>query len=551
MYSKFLNGMHFRPFIIFLLALNFLTPFGGQSQEKARIELEQGDRLIGENINGIDYKILIGDVVLIHDGTYFYCDSAVINNERNDFRAFGKVYVLMSDSVELYGDRLTYEGNTKVAHVYDNVRLIDKKTTLYTEYLIYYRLQKKGTYNQGGRIVDDENVLTSRIGEYYSTLNEYFFTDSVTVTTPEHVIKSDTLRYNTQSETVHFRGYSTLTSKDDFMFAYKGWSDTKNDITSLKNHAMVKHKHHIIYGDSVYFDKTQEYGYAEKDAVLMDTEKEMVVEGQTVEYILQESYAYATDSAFAVLIDNNDSLFLHADTLKMLFDSANKFDRLLAYDKTKFFRKDMQGACDLLIYNLKDSIISMYQEPVLWSGKNQLTSDSLKIFMTNNAIDSLSMYNSAFIVSEDSMNTYNQIKGRDVVAFFKRNEMDKIRVNGNSETIYYIRDENTKAIIGVNKALSSNMVITLENREMIEILYLDNPKATLYPITDITPEEQKLKGFKWLDYMRPKKKEDIFKNPAAILAPITETKPEKKSAKATEPKTENNKVNTKKQPINK
>lgn len=530
--------MHFRPFIIFLFILNFLIPFSGQSQEKAKIILEQGDQLVGENIDGVDYKILIGNVILIHDGTTFYCDSAVINSVRNDFRAFGNVYVLMSDSVELYGDRLSYQGNAKIAYVYDNVRLIDDKTTLYTDYLIYYRLQKKGIFNRGGRIVDGENVLTSRIGEYYSTLKEYFFTDSVIVTTPEYLIKSDTLRYNTISEIVHFRGYSTLTGEEDFMFAYKGWSDTKNDITSLKNHATVKHKQHIIYGDSVYFDKKQEYGYAEKNAVLMDVEKDMVVEGQTVEYILQEGYAYSTDSAFAILIDNNDSLFLHADTLKMLFDTADKFDRLLAYDKTKFFRKDMQGACDFLIYNLKDSIISMYKEPVLWSGKNQLTSDSLKIFMTNKVIDSLVMYNSAFIVSEDSMSTYNQIKGRDVVAYFVNNDMDRILVNGNSETIYYIRDENTKLIIGVNKALASNMEITLENREMIEILYLENPKATLYPITDITPEEQKLKGFKWLDYMRPKKKEDIFKNSIAPAAPLPETGNEIIPTETSEPKTE-------------
>ncbi len=533
--------MHFRSFIIILFILNFLIPFSGQSQEKAIIELRQADRFIGENINGVDFNFLSGEVILIHDSTTFYCDSAVIDKQRNDFRAFGNVYVLMSDSVELYGDRLSYQGNEKITYVYNNVKLIDKKTTLYTDYLVYYRLEKKGIFNRGGRIIDGENVLTSRVGEYYSSLKEYFFTDSVIVTTPEHVIKSDTLRYNTISEIVHFKGYSTLTSEEDFMFAYKGWSDTKNDITSLKNHAMVKHKQHIIYGDSVYFNKKQEYGYAEKDAVLMDVEKEMVVEGQIVEYILQEGYAYSTDSAFAVLIDNNDSLFLHADTLKMLFDTTDKFDRLLAYDKTKFFRKDMQGACDLLIYNLKDSIISMYDEPVLWSNKNQLTSDSLKIFMTNNSIDSLVMYNSAFIVSEDSMNTYNQIKGRDVVAYFVSNDMDRISVNGNSETVYYIRDENTKAIIGVNKALASNMEISLENRQIISILYLDNPKATLYPITDITEEEQKLKGFKWLDYMRPKKKEDIFRDSAAPEAPMPETGTEDNSIKSSDPKSKNTK----------
>lgn len=526
LYFKSLNGMRFRPFILFFLGLFLLIPFVGQSQEKVSILLEQADRFIGETVDGATMNYLSGNVILIHDSTTFYCDSAEINRTTNNFSAFGNVYAVMNDSVELYGDRLTYNGNTKITHVYDSVRLIDNKATLYTDYLVYYRLQKKGVFNHGGKIIDEENELTSRIGEYYSSLNEYFFKDNVVVTTPEYVIKSDTLRYNTQSKIVHFKGYSTLTGEDDFMFAYKGWSDTKKNITSLKKHATVKHKHHIIYGDSVYFDKNREYGYAETNAILMDTEKEMVIEGQKVEYLLQQGYAYATDSAFAVLIDYSDSLFLHADTLKMLFDTADKFDRLRAYGKAKFYRKDMQGACDLLIYDMKDSIISMYDEPVLWAGKNQLTSDSLKIFMTHKLMDSLVMYNSAFIVSEDSTNTYNQIKGRDVVAYFRNNQMYKISVTGNSETVYYIRDEITRELVGVNKALASNMEITIEDRQIISILYLDFPKATLYPEAEISAEDQQLKGFKWLDFLRPKSRADIFKDPVEVQSPPSDTKNE-------------------------
>lgn len=538
--------MRFRPFILFFLSLNFLFHFSGVSQEKKMIHLKHADRFRGENVNGVSMNYLGGNVALTHDSTDFYCDSAIINKQLNDFKAYGNVYAIMNDSVELYGDRLFYDGNTKITYVYDSVRLIDNKATLYTDYLIYYRSMKKGVYNRGGKIIDDENVLTSRVGEYFSSLNEYFFKDDVVLTTPDYVIKSDTMRYNTQSEIVHFKGYSTLTGEEDFMFAYKGWSDTQKDITSLKKHATVKHKHHIIYGDSVYYDKNKEYGYAETNAILMDTEKEMVIEGQVVEYIMQESYAYATDSAFAVLIDNRDSLFLHADTLKMLFDTADKFDRLLAYDKAKFFRKDMQGACNLLIYNMKDSIISMYEEPVLWADKNQLTSDSLKIFMTHKALDSLVMYNSAFIISEDSINTYNQIKGRDVIAYFENNEMYKITVNGNSETVYYIRDEVTKEIIGVNKALASNMEIDLEDKQIISILYLENPKATLYPFLDISSEDQLLKGFKWLDYMRPRSRADIFKKSDTNLDYNINKTEKKDSSKKVVTPTIKNKFDTRK-----
>lgn len=503
--------MYFKHSIRSLIILILLIPFIGYTQEKAVIVLKQADKFIGENINGVTINFLSGNVILVHDSTTFYCDSAQLDRYHNNFKAFGNIYAIMNDSVKLYGDRLTYEGNSKITHVYDNVRLVDDSTTLYTDYLVYYRLGKKGIYNRGGRIVDGENVLVSKVGEYYANLKEYRFQKEVEVTTPDYVINADTLNYNTKTEIVDFNGYTTLKGEDDFMFAFEGWSDTRNNITSLKKHATVQHKHQIIYGDSVYYEKENEYGYASKNAVLMDTEKNVVVEGQIVEYIKQLGYAYATDSAFAVIIDKSDSLFLHSDTLKMLLDTADKAEELLAYKKVKFYREDIQGACDSLAYNMNDSIISMYQEPVLWSNDNQLTSDSMKIFMTNQQMDSLVMYNSALIISIDSTSTYNQIRGRNVIGYFKDNELYEISVNGNSETIYYIRDEITKALIGINKAEASNMLIKIENKQIVSILYMDNPNAVLYPEFEINAEERVLKGFKWLIQLRPREKSDIFR----------------------------------------
>ncbi len=502
--------MHLRSSIILVFLFVFFTPFCGSSKEKAVIKLEQADKFIGENINGVTINFLSGNVILIHDSTTFYCDSAELNRQHNTFKAYGHIYTLMSDSIQLHGNRLTYDGNTRITHVFGNVKLVDDKTTLYTDHLIYFRQGRKGVFDQGGRVVDGENELTSQVGEYYSALKDFFFRKDVVVTTPDYLIKSDTLKYNSETEFIQFNGYSTLKGEADFMFAYKGWSDTKNNITSLKKHATVQHKQQIIYGDSVFFDKGREYGYATKNAVLMDTEKEVVVEGQTVEYVMQQGFAYVTDSAFATLVGKNDSLFLHSDTLKILFDTADKADLLLAYNKSKFYRKDMQGACDSLVYDLNDSIISMYDQPILWSEKNQLTSEFMKIFMTNQTMDSLVLNKSAFIVSVDSLQTDNQIKGRDIIAYFKNNEMYKITVNGNSETVYYIREEETKELVGVNKARSSNMVILLEDQQIVSILYLSKPTAVLYPELDISLEDQILKGFQWLDKMRPKSKKEIF-----------------------------------------
>lgn len=472
----------------------------------------QEDRLVGQTVDGRTVNVLIGNVVLFRDTATLYCDSAILDRELNTFDGFGHVKMLMGDSVELYGDKIYYDMNTKIGEVFGNVILIDNRATLYTNYLHYNRLTKTAFYNQHGRIVDNDNVLTSKLGYYFTQRDEFFFRDSVIVTTPDYVIDSDTMRYNSETEFVYFTGPTTLTGKDEFMFAKSGWSDTHNGITSLKKDALVKQKQHLLKGDSIYYEKETGFGQVFEDAVLIDTDKDVMIQGHFVEYLKELSFAYATDSAHAVIIDGADSLFLHADTLKLEFDSTNKAQRLHAYKAVKFFRESLQGACDLLIYEVIDSVITMKEDPVLWSDENQLTSDSMKIFITNQALDSLVLFENAFINSqEQDTNKFNQIKGRHVIGHFFQNELVRIHVNGNSETIYYVRDEETQGLIGINKALANNMTIRIKDRAIQSITYYKQPKMTLFQESKLIGEDRKLEGFRWLISKRPLTKHDIFR----------------------------------------
>ncbi len=468
--------------------------------------------MIGINEEGRSYNILIGHVKLIQDSTTVYCDSAIFDREKNIFDAYGHTRMLMGDSVELFGDRMFYDGNTKIGEVYDNVILIDNRATLYTNYLKYNRNTKTAFYNQNGKIIDNDNELVSKIGYYYTDIDEFLFRGNVVVTNPDYVIKSDTMKYNSATEFVYFLGPTTMTGEEDYMFARKGWSDTRNSITSLKKDALVKHKQHELRGDSIYYEKETGFGQIFKNAVLKDNEKEVVIYGQFVEYFKEPSFAYATDSALAIIIDGSDSLFLHADTLRLKFDSLNEAEKLFAYKKTKFFRKSLQGACDSLVYAVNDSVINMFQKPVLWSENNQLTSDSIKIFITNQALDSMILFNNAFIVSQEQLATqFNQIKGRHVVGYFFNNELEKIKVDGNSETLYYVRDEESGGLIGINKGIANNMIIFIKDRKMQSITYFKEPKMTLFTETGLSGDARKLDGFRWLISQRPLTKHDIFK----------------------------------------
>ena len=224
----------------------------------------------------------------------------------------------------------------------------------------------------------------------------------------------------------------------------------------------------------------------------------------------KKGLSYITDSAMAITYDDSDSMFIHSDTMWMYFDKNRKAKKMLSYYNVRFFRDDMQGRCDSMAYDMQDSTIRLYDNPVIWSGVNQLTADSINIVVSKNRVDSLVMFNTSFIVSKDSTNTFNQIRGKNMVGYFRNNELHKITVDGNAQTVYYIREEDGY-LIGINLAESSSMIIRLKDNDVYNINYQSKPIEIMYPEKGIPEDMKRLKGFNWQEVLRPKTKEDIFK----------------------------------------
>ncbi len=196
----------------------------------------------------------------------------------------------------------------------------------------------------------------------------------------------------------------------------------------------------------------------------------------------------------------------------MHFDDKRDAKSMYAYNNVRFYRKDFQGKCDSLVYKISDSTIRMYKSPTLWSKVNQLTADSIFVVTVNNRIDSLIMFNTAFIISQDSTETYNQIKGKNMVGYFRNNEIYKILVDGNAQTVYYIREEDGY-LIGINVAESSTMEIRFKSSEIQNLSYQTQASENMYPEKDLPPEQRQLKGFSWQHKERPLGKWDIFRKP--------------------------------------
>ena len=495
---------------IFLFSIFFIILFTQKifSQKVTQIHLIHANELSYNKKIGKDIKRLIGDIILKHDSTYLYCDSAYLNDSSNNVKAFSNVHIKDSDTLNLFGDFLNYDGNTKIAEMHKNVKLIDNRATLFTDDLYFDRNTKIANYYNGGKIIDGKNELTSIKGYYHTNEKEFYFKKNVIVKSSDYILNSDTLKYNTISKIVYILGPSTLIGEGNDIYCEDGWYNTNTEKTLLKKNACIKKKAHSIKADSIFFDNINKIGKAYQNIILKDTVQKIILKGNYLYFNDSLRYNFITDKAIAILY-NNDSLFLHADTLKSILDSTKKTKYFFAYNKLRFFSKDIQGKCDSMSYKIEDSTITLYHEPVLWTEENQITADSITLKVADKEIKNMSLYNSALIVSQDDTMKYNQIKGKNMKAFFNNNKINKINVMGNSQTIYFVREEDG-TLIGINKSVSSKMTILLSDSKVQEIKYFENPEADLYPEKDLSPKDILLKGFIWLQDLRPKNKDDIF-----------------------------------------
>ncbi len=495
-----------------LLLLNLLlwsvaVSFAQQKEEK-QIELLNAEVLEYDEDLGKKARRLLGNVIFEHEGALMYCDSAYLY-EDNSMDAFAHVRINKGDSIKLFCEELNYNGNTEFAKAKHNVRLEDNDMTLECNYLDYNMATEKAWYNTGGKIVTGKNTLTSVVGYYYIEYEEMFFKDAVELLNDQYNLYCDTLRYNTKTEVAFFLGPTKIVSDENTITCNYGWYDTELDISQFQNDATVLSKDLSVKGDSLYYNKSHGYGLALGNVEVADTSSDIYLTGHTAKYYEVGDMVLLTDSAVMVQDMGADSLFLHADTLLSILDTVIDRRILFAFHHAKFFKTDMRGKCDSLVYSYADSTIRLFRDPIMWSDANQLTADSMWIQNRNGKIDKLFMKENSMIISEEDSAMYNQIKGRYMTGFFKDQKLHRVFVEGNGETIYFTSDNGSEPE-NVNKAKSSNLIIVIADNKVKDITFLNQPDATLHPINNINLNDMRLDGFRWRVEERPEKMEDIF-----------------------------------------
>jgi lipopolysaccharide export system protein LptA len=499
--------------LVWLTLLLLITPLNAVfGQEVRQIELVHSDLiLIDKNEDGTRRQKLLGNVRLKHEDGIMTCDSAYVYSETRSVDAFSNVIIEQGDTLVLYGDKLHYEGETRIAQIRNNVKLIDNETVLLTEYLDYNRETDIAYYLNGGIITQEDNTLTSEQGHYYTQTEVFYFKDDVVIDNPDYKILSDTLKYNTQTEVSYFFGPTEIIGEENYIYCESGWYDTKQDISLLSKNALLKNGERILTGDTLYYERNTGFGDARSNVEMKDTTQNIILRGNKGLYYEEAGLATLTDSAMMIQIDGLDSLFVHADTLQSINDTASISDSkiLLAYKHVKIFRQDIQGMCDSLAYIEDDSTFHLFGAPVLWAEENQLTASKIELQTRNDEMYRLYMRNIALLTSKEDSTKYNQIRGKNMLGNFKDNDLVRLDVTGNGQTLYYAEDNGV--IMGVNKAECTDLIIYLVDNQVHKVNYLVAPSGTYYPLSLLPANQAYLDGFGWYDDWRPKKFLDIFK----------------------------------------
>ncbi len=540
-------------------------------------------------------QVLKDSVIFLHDGAYLYCDSAYWSEKENTFEAFGRVRMEQGDTLFLKGQYMHYDGNMKLVKVRRNVTLehIPKKNstniiTLFTDSLNYDRMMNLGYYFDGGMLVDSLNELTSFWGQYEPNLNMATFRDSVILTNPNFTLYSDRLKYNTNEKLALISTPTKIVSDSGIIYTSNGWYNTDTEESLLLDQSTVVNKegNRYLRGDSIFYYKAQGYGEVFGNMLLHDTTKHVILRGHYGYYDEINDYALATDSAFAIEYSQGDSLYIHADTLKLItiIDSTNlkmnnlpqmtdtlalreegdtlssvlppvitdslvitmpdigvpigmrtdsvvpdsimrtdrslrqvqdtvpkSYRRIKAYYGVRFYRSDMQGVCDSLQFDSRDSVLHMYKDPILWNTNRQLSGDTIDIYMNDSTIDRMHIKQYSFSIEEKDSIHFNQLKSRSMKIYFENKKVNRVLAEGNVETVTYPEEKDGTLSMILNWLESSYLEIFMNDGAFHKLVAWPKPVGKTTPFHLLKTEQLRLKDFYWYDYLRPLDKDDIFR----------------------------------------
>jgi lipopolysaccharide export system protein LptA len=463
-------------------------------QGSSTLEIMQAEVLQGAN----GFERLIGSVQMKNQNSLIYCDSAHFFREENRARLFGNVRIEdTEDPVKTRSAYAEYDGNTKMVKLRNQVVFSNGSTRLYTEYLDYDRLGNIAYYYNSGKVVDSVNVLTSERGRYEVNLERITFQDEVILVNPDYTMKTSYLVYLTVPKTAETQGLTNLISKDGNKLDAQDGSFYNTQYKQFRFFdGIVETETSRIKGKQLFYDELAAYYKGEDQVSVFNKERQVEVFGDVGEYWEKRKYSLVHGNALVRRYFEKDTLYMTADSLISQDNELDSVKFLLAFRAIKILNKDISGVADSLVYNYSDSSIQMFQDPVMWNSKSQISADSMVFYIANEELDRVYLKDNGFVITSDTLFNYNQMKGRVINGYFKEGQIDKLDIDGNGESLYFALEADTLTQ-GINKTLSSTIKLRFQNGAIARVTYGVKPDGKFIPFQLVNEETSRLEGFKW------------------------------------------------------
>lgn len=485
-------------------------------------KLEGGEQQEGQE----PYKQLTGDVVFVHEDFTIHADTAQYYDKQGIVYATGNLQMTDREGGTMVADAVIYDANQRVAELRGGIVYERDDMSFYTEELDYFVKEKIGTFRNGGTLLQKDSQLNSETG-YYDDKNKLaVFSNQVELLHPDYTLSCPQLIYHTDTKLAEFEGDTKIVTKEgETITTPLGGSYNTETKDALFRQATVDAKDYSLYGHLIKANQDKKYYTIDGQIELLSKKHQATITGEHSYYDQEKGIAEIYGQPMLQRTIDEDTLYMIADTFKFIEDQQegdNKDHVIRAYNHVKIYKSDLQGKADSTEYHSIDSTIYFHNQPVFWSNDSQITAENISIVLKDEALDKMHINTDAFMVSEDEIGNYNQIKGKDMVAQFQDNKIGFIDILGNGESIFFILGEEGE-LVGMNYLRSSHIRIDMQDNSLSKISFFVQPVGNFYPPAKIVPTEKQLVGFTWRIQEKPSIEEFLARKPKQLKTSLLGT----------------------------
>lgn len=513
-----------------------------------RIFLEHADVLHKQDHDS--FMVLSGMVHFSKGAMQMYCDSAHYYPTSESMDAFGNVRMQQGDTLFIYADELNYDGLREIAYLYadegKDVRMINRNVRLNTPEFTYDMVDERGYYTNGGVLTDPQNRLVSVEGEYLPATKEANFYIDVHLHRIDGRdtldIYSDTMYYDTRTRIAEFYSPTEIISGRGTIHTTEGVYDTRNNQAQLFKHSTVHtDSTSTLTGDTILYDRDRGYGEAFGNVDITDSARQTTLRGAYGYYNRLVDSAFVTGRALAMEYSRGDTLYMHGRYIKSILDidtirttvtdtiappagspdtvqpqiikreivSTDSTHVFTAWPRVRFYRSDMQGLCDSMIFVQRDSTLHLHHHPVVWSDDRQIFGNRIILYLNDSTIDRALLPDFAFTAQHIEDDYYNQLTGKVMEAWFNGGELSRLDVSNSVEAIFY-PEENDSTINKMVNLQTANMRGWFEKRALIRMKTWPESNGRVTPLYLAKRSDLLLSKFQWYGTLRPRDSQDIF-----------------------------------------